>query len=451
MAHRILWLRILYRSIYFFLYVVLCGLLLITPGDAIQRSVVNKQWYNIWIIASAYVATTFIVGFVYIVRLYVNRTVLASIPKSWVPIDKGDVKEAIYKMIAAGMSRSSAIAYAARPRVETAEEAMRYGMPDDDDDDQDEVRTRERLKMWNEQALDRDTPVPMPPHRPVWGVIEHCGWASPNSPDLPNLQYGSVISEIPNLIEAQALRLAPPDPTSHTDPPMLDPEAAELLQRLPHMSLRDYFGHLASLGVAAMDEMLADFLEKYEAARFSTKPISNARFRELMHLFAQVLRSIQPLDPAILDHLYDDDEDEDGDDERGGLNIRVAATESDIDNDAPAETGPSTPRSMSRPSTASTQRSVRRRTRRRTNTYLTAPNTPPGSRRNMDMMASRNASSPGFTQMRRVYTSSQHSSALSLRSKSSDGSGSVIRLADHGDSSELPYILSLTESTATRY
>lgn len=439
MAHHSLFLRILYRSIYVFLYAVLCGLLLITPGDAIQRSVVNKQWYNIWIIASGYVVTVFIVGFVYIVRLYVNRTVLASIPKSWVPIDKGDVKEAVYKVVGAGLSRSSAIAYAARPRVD--EEIMGDDVLDENED---ETRTRARLILWNEQALARDEPTPMPPHRPVWGVIEHCGWASPNSPDLANLQYGNVISEVPNLIEAQALRLAPPDPTSQSDPPLLDPEAADLLQRQLSMSLRDYFGHLAGLGVAVMDETVADFLAKYETARFSTKPISNARFRELMHLFAEILRSIQPLDPAVLDHLYEDEDEEEGE----GIDRREAM-ESDIDNDAPAETIPSTPRTISRPSTASTQRSVQRRTRQRTNTYRTAPNTP-GSRGNMDM-TSRNVSTNGFAQMRRTYTSSQHSSAVSLRSKSSDGSGSVIRLADNGDPSDLPYILSLTESTATRY
>jgi hypothetical protein len=446
MAHHSLFLRILYRSIYLFLYVVLCGLLLITPGDAIQRSVVNKQWYNIWIIASAYVITTLVVGFVYIVRLYVNRTVLASIPKSWVPTEKGDVKEAVYKIIGAGLSRSSAIAYAARPRVETSEEMMQDEMLYEDED---EVRMREKLVSWNEQALDRDTPIPMPPHRPVWGTIEHCGWASPNSPDLPNLQYGTVISEIPNLIEAQALRLAPPDPNSQSDPPMLDPEAAELLQRPPNMGLRDYFGHLATWGVVVMDETLADFLEKYEAARFSTKPTCDGRFRELMHLFAEILRSIQPLDPTVLDHLYEDEEEEEGGGGGGeGMNER-AAMESDIDNDAPAETNPSTPRSISRPSTASTQQSVQRRTRPRTNTYRTAPNTP-GSRRTLEM-TSRNVGNNSFPQMRRTYTSSQHSSAVSFRSKSSDGSGSVIRLADHGDANDLPYILTLTESTATRY
>ncbi|KAL6853242.1 hypothetical protein J3F83DRAFT_755868 [Trichoderma novae-zelandiae] len=441
MAHHKVFLRFLYRSIYLFLYVVLCGLLLITPGDAIQRSVVNKQWYNIWIIASGYVVTTLVVAFVYIVRLYVNRTVLASIPKSWIPVDRGDVKEAVYKMIAAGLSRSSAIAYAARPRVD--EEMMGDDVLEEYED---EAQTRAKLEAWSEQALDRDEPIPMPPHRPVWGVIEHCGWASPNSPDLANLQYNNVVSEMPNLIEAQALRLAPPDPTSQSDPPTLDPEAAELLQRLPSMSLRDYIGHLASLSVAAMDETVADFLTRYEAARFSTKPICSAGFRELLHLFAEVLRSIQPLNPAILDHLYEDEGEEVGDVVDGR-----EAVESDIDNDAPAETIPSTPRSISRPSTASTQRSVRRRTRNRTNTYRTAPNTP-RSRRNMDMTSRNVGSGNDFAQMRRTYTSSQHSSAASTRSQSSDGSGSVIRLADEdGDGGDLPYILSLTESTATRY
>ncbi|KAL7918635.1 hypothetical protein ACQKWADRAFT_303611 [Trichoderma austrokoningii] len=446
MAHRSLYLRILYRSIYIVLYIILCGLLLITPGDAIQRSVVNAQWYNIWIIASAYVITVVIVSFVYIVRLYVNRTVLASIPKSWVPIERGDFKKAVYKIVVAGLSRSSAIAYAARPRVETHHEMML-----DDDDDEYEARMRAKLVEWNEEALDRDVPVPMPPHRPVWGTIEHCGWASPNSPDLPNLQYGTVISEIPNLIEAQALRLAPPDPTSETNPPMLDPEAAELLQRSPNMSLRDYFGHLASLGVVAIDEAVADFLGRYEAARFSTRPVCDGRFRELMHLFAEILRSIQPLDPTVLDQMYEDEDDDDDEEEDDRRRRGRGEMESDIDNDAPAETIPSTPRTISRPSTASTQRSFQRQMRRRTmNTYRTAPSTP-NSRRTVPITPRSVGSHGGFSQMQRFYTSSQHSSAASFRSRSSNGSGSVIRLADHGDPNGLPYVLTLTESTATRY
>jgi hypothetical protein len=279
----------------------------------------------------------------------------------------------------------------------------------------------------------------------MWGDIEHKGWASPNSPDLHNLQYSTVLSELPNLIEAKAMTLAPPDPTSQIDPPPLDPEAVALLQRPENLSLRGYVEQLTSFGVLMADEATTNFLQQYEYARFSTRPISNARFRQIMHLFAQILRSMGPLDLEALDN--DTDPSESGDSGHRGIDYSPS----------------STPRSrhLSRTATRSTQGSVRRpsvaplaRSSSWMN-YRTAPNTP-GSRH---VVSRKSSSSSGggsigyhnsFAQPRRPYQASSSGSSLSVRS----GAGSsVIRLAtreeEDDDGEGMPYVLNLMGTAET--
>lgn len=394
----------IYGSAYIIAYLILIGLVLITPTDAIERSIRNNQRYNVIILIACYAITILTVLFAYAVRLYVNKTVLASIPKGWVPIDKGDVNKAVYKVIAGGLDRSAMIAYEAKPRVRPEEE-----------------RPVRKLKLGAEEKE-----VELPPERVPWGEIEHEGWASPNSPDLPNLQYGTVLSELPHLIEARALTLAPADPTSSTDPPALDPEAIGLLQRAPHLTLRDYISHLAELGVLPLDATSAGFLQHYEQARFSNRPITNAQFRELMHLFAEVLRSMHTLDLSTLD----DD-----------ISI-IAPSESDIDNNGPLKTDPSTPQRTPSRNSASTT-SVRHGSS--ANPWYSAPNTP---RRNGGAVTatplSRKSSSSNnsFAQTRHPYTISSQASSASLRSAGS--AGSVIRLATREDGGSSPYVLHLS-------
>jgi len=436
--------RLVYGSIYLFLYVVLLGLLLITPADAIERSIDNNQRYNVLIVTISYVVTITVVIFVYILRLYINKLALAAIPKGWVPIDKGDVKDAVYKMIAAGLNRSATVAYGARPRVQER----------DDDGHMHDPTYRESTDAWGGEAngsaggkrASGETGSPVPPRRrAVWGEIEHYGWASPNSPDLPDLQYSTVLSELPNLIEAKALTMAPTDPESQTDPPMLDPEATILLQRQPYMSLRDYMEHLAGLGVVDMDQVAADFLSQFEYARFSNRPISNTRFREIMHLFAELLRAMQPLDLDALGSLSSSAGGDEYEDDEWG----PRPSESDIDNDAPMDPTPPSPRSsVSHAQTVSSRGSAPKSGGANTSTYAwsfrTAPNTP-GSRRTAGLRSlSRKSSGNSFAQTRRPYSLNHSPSSPSLRSKaSSSDSGSVIRLATREDPDALPYVLNL--------
>ncbi|KAF4337878.1 thermatolerance membrane Dlt1 [Fusarium beomiforme] len=421
-SHRRLVASIVYRTLYLLLYVCLLGLLIATPADAIHRSFQNRQLYNIWILTAAYVLAVVIISFVFFTRLYINKTDLQAIPKGWVPIEKGDLRSAVYKIINLGLGRSASIAFESRPRLKT----------DNTADDDETVETRVKLGFDGPSGPAEELVVVIPRKKPVWGDIEHYGWSSPNAPDLPNLQYTTVFSELPNLIEGKALTLAPPDPTSDTNPPLLDPDAVALLQRTANMSLRDYIVHLADLGVIEMDSSTIKFLSHYEYARFSTRPISNAQFKELMHLFAEILRAMEPLDPDILDEQDD-----------------TSSPSTTGDDDARSRLG--TSRSNLTPSDAtSISSSARIRRQPSTNTwnvYETAPNslrsgyTGGGS-------ITRRLSSNSLARSRRHYPMSQPSIS-SLRSKSSASSGSVIRLATRHDSTDLPYVLSLRDTTAS--
>ncbi|KAK0706364.1 hypothetical protein B0T26DRAFT_656384 [Lasiosphaeria miniovina] len=444
--------RIVYNFFYYFLYLVLLAFLIVTPADLIHQAVQRQQNYNILIIALAYLTTVLIISFVYAARLYINRSVLASIPKSWVPIEKGDVKTAVRQVIVEGISRSAAIAYEARPRVSPV-------APPQQQEQQHETvvaieekallpSTEKRAlrlpKLRKSAASDRASvsiDLIVPHHIEVWGEIEHPGWAPPTSPDLPNLQYDAVISELPHLVEAKALTLAPPDPESQADPPLLDPEAVALLQRPESLGLREYLTHLTELGVLAPPPLNGEFLAKYESARFSSRPLTIEQFRNLMHLFADILRNMYPLSPAALAR-YDDS---DGDDS--------SALDSDIDNDAPrggqidplSTDGPAgggggaSFQAHRRPS-SSTDSSGRlrpgmpmRNSSANTWQFRTAPTTPKSRHTGL----SRASSTDTFAQTRHPYPASQASTA----SLPSTAGGSVIRLAGSDDATGLPYVL----------
>lgn len=479
----LLW-RIIYHSLYYFLSLILLLLLCVTPADSIRQSLLNKQRFHILIIIVCLSVAVAAVVCIYIFRLYVTRTALVAIPKHYVPIGRGDVPKGVRKMIIAGLSRSAAIAYESRPRVAAGARPMSVSTEgkagEGGENEKDAPVAKKTLRVFalkKATTAEEEMGIELPPHKAVWGEIEHYGWASPNSPDLPNLQYSTVIQELPNLIEAKVLTLAPPAPESEPGHPMLDPDAIELLQRPDNLGLRQYLAQLAELGVLPASRTTADFLTSYEYARYSTRPISIARFRELMHLFAEILRTMQPLDPEMLAGL---DGASDG--------SSMSPTESDIDNDAPRES-PTTPRSQaSQPSlgrqhssaAASTKTSassssggsnnsngsqVRRRREplavRNSSqgtwagTYRTAPTTPK-SRKAAAATPSPTSSSSSSSSLRsaanslrrRPYAAGLGSGLGSNVSIGSSGSGaSVIRLSERVMSpGELPYVLTLAET-----
>lgn len=494
--------RFIYGSFYFFLCILLVALLFVTPGDIIYQAYLNDQWYNIWILAAALVFIGVIVSFIYALRLFNNKTILASIPKQWVPIEKGDAPKTVIRMISASLDRSAAIAFEARPRAlgdmgqggEDAQgqgeangevclgglrgEASRQGEEEKEWEGMEGSKSGFQLsRLRNKAAVEEELGVTATPlHRPVWGDIEHGGWASPDAKEVPNLQYSTVLSELPHLIEAKALTQAPPDPQSATNPPMLDPDAVAMLERPLHLDLRGYIDHLSSFGMLDMDGAVNEFLVAYERARFSTRPVSSEQFHELMRFFAGLLRSMGPLDPDILFPVEEQasqngDDSEDGEGGGGSGNIGAhTPTESDIDDQAPFATGQTTPQSnlnLSRSATQSSRCSSFASRRRpplsmvarnssagtRQMTFRTAPSTrnAPGSAGGL----SRSSSADSFAHTKRPYHSWSNGSLRSRASKAPSSSvastsgasgSSVIRLAGRSDRTDLPYVLTLNDS-----
>ncbi|RYP51743.1 hypothetical protein DL768_002966 [Monosporascus sp. mg162] len=410
--------RITYTSIYVFLCFVLALLLLIVPADIVRQVLKHTfQQANVLVLAIVYMFTLIVVTFVYVLRLYTTRAVLTSIsvPRPRIPVfEKGDgvkVNADVRAVIRASLSRSAAIAWAAKPKVNPRETEAGTGtgtgaggletVPKSDPaageisgndeprrngtEDHDDNGKTSRLRLFscfksNKKKQEKKTTtaedqmgIALPPVRPVWGHIEHDGWESPDSPDLPNLQYSTVLAELPNLIEAKAVSLAPPldaeSASAPNNPPqtqILDPEAVMLLQRALNMSMRDYVGHLTTLGVLPSDDddnreqqqqLVSEFLDVYERARFSTRPMSRAHFRNLMHLFAEVLRAMRPPQPSV---LYGRGFEDKADDDDGGrsyyndydrasansISLSLSQSESDgqhIDDDAPRDGTPTTP------------------------------------------------------------------------------------------------------------
>jgi hypothetical protein len=427
--------RIFYSTFYVLLVIVLCGLILITPADTITQARGNNQIYNSYIIAGGY-ATVVVIGiFLYGLRLYTNRAVLAAIPKTWIPVEKGDVSKKVRKMVEESLKRSAMIAWDARPRASPHMQATVTPLRlENTHDEAGESKEKEREKSKLYQRMLRRTrtktekdedPLSIPPHPPVWGEIAHDGWSSPMSADLSNLQYVSVIQELPHLVEAKAVSLSPPDPNSSptTSPAPPDLRAVELLQRTVAMGLRDYMSHLTSLGVLSPTAPVATFLTTYENARFSSKPLSESSFRELMRLFAEILRDMTPLNPTIMQSIEADDEsDIDGD---------QSSTTTAESHDSQSIASAHSP--LSRRGSEGTVRTVPSR-RARLSGYNSVSATPS---KKPERHVERSPSIQSFAQTRRPYPISQASSS-SLRSQSS-----VIRLSHSQSGADLPYTLNV--------
>lgn len=281
--------RFLNTTGFFFFALILFCLILLTPADAIYQCYETDRLTNIFFITGAYVITFLLAVLIYSTRIYTNRNTLTGIPKAWIPVEKEDVNRSVRRLVKEGLARSAVIAYQARPR--------------------DIVADGDNFQDHKELLIDSE--------RPPWGHVEHPGWSSPASPDLPDLPYRTVIQELPSLIEAKAVSLAPADSLSPVPPDPFSPSSdltthslpdtrvVEVLQRPTSMGLREYIRHLTSLGAIYPAELGADFLTLYERARFSSRDLHEAEFRDLMHLFAEILRGMTTIAPPILDEIYD--------------------------------------------------------------------------------------------------------------------------------------------------
>ncbi|KAL2070053.1 hypothetical protein VTL71DRAFT_14733 [Oculimacula yallundae] len=427
---------ILYNSFYYVLGAVLLGLIIITPADLVRQTINNRNGpttddiANKLVIPGAYLVTALIAAILFTIRVTTNNRIVKAIPKTWIPIEEDDVKKKVRKMIVTSLNRSAVTAWDSRPRVPeqppivVSEPTNRIDVVEPVGEPTPKANKKRRLGMFrrtHSQLEPKDHTVVIPPPIPVWGDISHNGWSSPTSPDLPDLQYNTVIRELPHLIEAKAVSLAPADPDSSSNPPLPDIRAVDLLQRPAAMGLREYIGQLVSLGVIGSPVTATSFLTEYEYARFSGRYLSETQFRELMRHFAELLRSMKALSPEIL------------------TSLDIDGQESEIDDEKSSFTNSATPRSRSLASSRSaSSRSVSGGTVRTgpTRSIGTTNDTPskrqefstaPATPRSKKLMVSRSPSIDSFAQSRRPYQGSTGSSSSSLRSNSQ---GSVIRLSN---------------------
>ncbi|KAJ8608301.1 hypothetical protein MRB53_039723 [Persea americana] len=290
--------RIWYSGTFTSLFIILLCLLAVTPADHIYQTLSNDKLGNVFVVGATYFVTGVVALFIYASRLYTNRAVLAAIPKSYLPIEVDDVAKKVRRAIVKNRVRSAIVAWDSRPR-----------------DLRPEIKRRDELYRQGstpaveaqQKEIGKCTVIPVLPEQPPWGMIIHPGWSSPATDDFPDLQFEVVIAELPNLIEAKAVSLAPSDPTYHffadlqdMGPMPPDPRAVALLQRGAAMGLRQYLNHLQELEVIDPPELASSFLVSYEYARFSTDSLTDLEFRQLMALFSDLLIGISKFDPKML-------------------------------------------------------------------------------------------------------------------------------------------------------
>ena len=275
--------RIFYNSLFTVLGFLLLVLTLFVPGDIIYQSYRNNRLANIFAVTGVYVVTALLAVLIYASRIFTNRSVLAGIPKLWIPVEKPDVPKNVRRLVVENLHRSAVIVQQARPRDRTGED---------------------------NSGLDPELTFPAEAE-PPWGDTSHPGWTAPECPDLPNQDFETVIRELPNLLEAKVVSLAPPDPRfmrfddrlrPHNDfaDDIPDERIVEVLQRPKSMCLRGYLNHLARLGMVHDLDAATSFVRLFETARYSNRPLTEPEFRSMMGLFAELLRGMKRLDPVVV-------------------------------------------------------------------------------------------------------------------------------------------------------
>ncbi|RMZ86415.1 hypothetical protein DV736_g6357, partial [Chaetothyriales sp. CBS 134916] len=244
-----------------------------------------------WCQKRAYVLTGVIAIFLYSSRLYTNRGVLRDIPKAFLPIDKDDLpNRRVWVLIQERLARAAVAAYHAKPRARRIEvehpiagerillatkqvkhrHHQSYGYPG-----------QSRLTEDEKKLLE-----------PKWGDVQHPGWRSPAAKDMPGLEYADVVNQLVDLVEANAEKRKE--------------RVIDLVTRPEHFGMRQYMGWLTYLGVVPDDSATESFIRAYERARFAAQPLSTSEFDDLMRHFAELLRSMKPLEPGDLLDLHRD-------------------------------------------------------------------------------------------------------------------------------------------------
>ncbi|KAL8633319.1 hypothetical protein Q9189_000854, partial [Teloschistes chrysophthalmus] len=191
---RIPFFRIFYSTTFTILSLVLFVLVLITPTNLVYEAFRRKEIYDIFIISGVFVLTLIVAVLLYASRLYNNRRNLVHIPSEWSPLD---AEKKVRRLVEEKLEYAAGVAYRCKPR----------------DLSKDVVDNKDAPTRSNQPTLQTSNNTQPPPLReedvavavpPPWGIISHPGWSSPSSPDLPDIQFETIIRELPNLIEAKA-------------------------------------------------------------------------------------------------------------------------------------------------------------------------------------------------------------------------------------------------------
>jgi len=401
---------VFYSTSFSITVLLLVALLLIPAADHIYQSLHNGQLYYTFLIAAAYLLTLLIAAFIWAGRLYKSRSTLAAVPRSWNPLEKGDAPRSVRRLVREGLERSARVGWEGRPR-----------------------ETRDGLVGVN--VVDGEGRIEARRGMPHWGIISHPGWSSPESKDLPNLHLPPIVLELPHLIEAKAVSLAPSasaaglGPTNPLDSetPAPSPLAISLLQRPAAMDLRAYLSHLSSLNLINPPALASTFLTIYERARFSASAIPEHDFRTLMSIFADLLRGMKALDANLVTELRATEEEEeeaanitwahgyDGaqDDDRPRSSLETTSTVAHTPMPAPYASSPSSQHSLR------TAPSAQRRSE-----------SPEGG-----VVLHRGLRTPSIATLR-----SFRSRASSVLTGGSVGAGSVIHVAEAAGGLDLPRV-----------
>ncbi|KAK4624482.1 hypothetical protein CLAFUW4_05979 [Fulvia fulva] len=290
--------RVFYSLTYTLLYFITLVFLAITPVSMSYASIEQNAIQYCVMLGSTYLLTVIIAIFIYSSRLYTNRSAMSAVGKAYIAIEDGEVTKAVRKMIVKQLHRSAIVAWESRPRDMYGEiiVAQQHG-----------ILPQETASVGKNDYL-VGTEIRVDPQNPPWGDVQHPGWSSPSHSDnnkTPHVQFDTVIAEMPHLIEARAVSLAPPDPLLtpvEGQPQPADPLIVDALKRSPNMPVRDYLTQLSFLGLITPKDG-ASFLPQYEKARFSGKAVPVEQFDSLMAAFAAVLSGMTFMDPTIVDEV----------------------------------------------------------------------------------------------------------------------------------------------------
>jgi hypothetical protein len=293
--------KVFYSSSFTVVFLLLIAFVGVAPADKLYESYRRRRVIDIIIIAAAWVLTALIAAFLYGTRLYTNRSILRDIPKTFLPIEGDDLPgRYVHRMVQENYICSAVVAYQARPRsrrieieVEGAGERM--------------LTITKRVKHHRHRHSLTGEEIAL--LDPSWGPIEHSGWQSPTSSEIPNLEYARVADELIDLVEAKAVSMAPRDPfmtLENSNVPAPDQQWIDSLARYDNTSMRRYLAQLADLGLFSDPSLTDDFLRIYEYERYSGRPLQDVEFQLMMRLFAELLRSMQAPVADMVDWSDDD-------------------------------------------------------------------------------------------------------------------------------------------------